>query len=133
MGSEDRQSMRNRKNSNSNSNRGAKPIGYLNMSFLTVAQLESDASDQDLIDGKKLSAKGLSMFGGGKDDAIMEKIVDRAYDAIEDYLKTPGTTVDDEECPQLTSVKTIVLKVYSVERHEDLFGAPGGITDEDEF
>lgn len=124
-------SMRNRKKK---SNQGNRAQGFINISFVSKKRLDDvTLSDEDLINGPKVSmSKGAPIMGTEKDDKIMRAIVDKAYDAIEEYLDAdPGNTVDDPECPKLSVLKTVVLNVYSAERHEELFGGDEDIDDDD--
>ena len=114
--------MRNRKKK---SNQGNRAQGFINISFVSKKRLDDvTLSDEDLINGPKVSmSKGAPIMGTEKDDKIMRAIVDKAYDAVEEYLDAdPTNTVDDPECPKLSVLKTVVLNVYSAERHEELFG-----------
>ena len=123
--------MRNRKKK---SNQGNRAQGFINISFISKKRLDDESlSDEDLVNGPKVSmSKGAPIMGSEKDDKIMRAIVDKAYDAIEDYLdEDPANTVDDPECPKLSVLKTVVLNVYSAERHEELFGGNEDIDDDD--
>jgi hypothetical protein len=132
--SNENNSMRNR--SSAKKNTGSKAAGFVNVSFISKKRLDdSSLTVEDLIDGPLLSmSKGAALFGGAQDDSIMEKIVHKAYDDIERYLKEDTShTVNDVDCPTLSMVKEVVLRVYSAERHEGLFGSASGTSDDDEF
>lgn len=113
----------------------SKAAGFINISFISKKRLEDDLlSDEELLLGAKLSvARGAPLFNSAKDDKVMEAIVDKRYDDIEEYLKDVDTSIDDPECPTLETLMTVAVRVYSTERHEDLFGSADGVDDDDEF